>query len=258
MNIGEWAQFVGIAVGGAFGLFCFFDGTRRLVGGNSDGRAGRLLVLGLLIVGMLAAHAYWQHWEYTDLARAYRGGEPPKELPADWGRRMSPAKREASSQNQARGTYIASGAIQQYFDLAGQRKAFSPAPEDNKRREGVVASTTRLEQKAAESFHAFILWLVLGLCAFVFGIGFALEPAAKPVDEGEARVEPTLPTSPPLARAPLAKPAAPATAPTASAKPSVGIDTVPLVKPVVGSGTVPLPKPAAGIDTTVPLAKPGK
>lgn len=278
MNIVEWAQFVGTAVGGAFGLFCFFDGTRRLVGGNSDGRGSRLLVLGALMVGILAAHAYWQHWEYTELARAYRGGEPPKELPAEWGRKMSPAKREASSQNQARGTYIASGEIRQYFDITGQRKAFSPAPDDNKRREGVVANTTRLEQKAAESFRASILWLVLALCAFVFGIGFALEPAPKPVDDSEARLEPTLPTSP--ARAPVAaKPAIPPVAPQAVAtarpavppaapppvaaakpaapiKPSVGINTMPLAKPAVGSDTVPLPKPAIGSDATTPLPKP--
>jgi hypothetical protein len=293
MNIGEWAQFVGTAVGGAFGLFCFFDGTRRLVGANSDGRASRLLVLGILIVGLLAANAYWQHWEYTELARAYRGGEPPKELPAEWGRKMSPAKREASSQNQARGTYIASGEIRQYFDISGQRKTFSPAPDDNKRREGVVANTARLEQKAAESFHASILWLVLALSAFVFGVAFALEPTPKPVDDSEARLEPTLPTSP--APAPLAKPAVPAAAPqpvasakpvapakpaiaatpaiaakpAAPAKPSAGINTVPLAKADVGSDTVPLPKPAIPGDTTplpkpaavgsdtIPLAKPG-
>lgn len=261
MNVAEWAQFVGIAVGGAFGLFCLFDGTRRLAGGNSDGRASRLLVVGMLILGMLAAHAYWQHAEYSELARAYRGGEPPKELPADWGRKMSPAKREASSQNQARGAYVASGAIRQYFDISGERKTFSPAADDIKRRDGVVANATRLEQKAADSFQAAILWLVLGLSAFAFGIGFALEPAPKPAGETEAWVGPAMPASPSPARAPLAKPAAvaaPAVAarPAAPSKPSVGISTVPLAKPNVGSDTLPLPKPPAGSDHTIPLPQP--
>src|SRR5262245_40512141 len=189
MNIAEWGQFVAIAIGGAFGLFCLFDGTRRSAGGGGDGRGGRLILIGLVIVGVLAGNAYWQHMNYADAALAYRAAPPPRELPVDWGKKMSPVKREAASQNMARGAYVGSGVLRQYFDPTGNRKPFTPAQDDIRSRDSVVMAAARLEHKADENFQAFILWLALGLSAFVFGIGFALEPAPKPVEE-EERVEP--------------------------------------------------------------------
>src|SRR5258705_116367 len=36
----EWAQFAGIAVGGAFRLFCLFERTRRLAAHDPRGRGG--------------------------------------------------------------------------------------------------------------------------------------------------------------------------------------------------------------------------
>src|SRR5262245_25332403 len=266
MNIAEWGQFVAIAIGGAFGLFCLFDGTRRSAAGNSDGRGGRLILIGLVIVGVLAGNAYWQHLNYADAALAYRGATPPRELPADWGKKMSPAKRETASQNMARGAYVGAGVIRQQFDISGNRKPFAPAQDDIKSRDNVVTATARLEHKADENFQAFVLWLILGLSAFIFGIGFALEPAPKPVQE-EERVEPKMPmqAAVPAGVPPAAKVAVPPAAPKPAAKPPVGSDTVPLPKPTpsseapaqakpTGMATVPLAKPAS--DTTVPLPKP--
>ena len=40
----------------------------------------------------------------------------------------------------------------------------------------------RQEQRAASSLVEAVLWLVLGLGAFVFGLCFALEPAPKPAE----------------------------------------------------------------------------
>jgi hypothetical protein len=106
-------------------------------------------------------------------------------------------------------------------------------------------------------FVEFVIWLVWGAAALVFGALFAREPVPEPAEE-DTKIEPVL--APPVAaRAP--QPAA------ASAKPAVGGDTVPLPKPAVGGDTVPLPKPgippvtaplarsAVGGDT-VPIAKP--
>ena len=259
MNIVEWAQFVATAVGGAFGLFCLFDGTRRVAGGNPQGRGGTLLLIGLLIVGLLAGNAYWQHWNYLEASKAYRAGETPRELPADFGKKMSASKREASSQNAARSAYIATGTIRQYIDVSGQRKAFSPAPDDIKRRDKVVITDARLERRSEESFQEFILWLVLGLSALVFGVGFALEPAAKLPEEPDTRVEPIMPPPPVSARAPMPSPpaAAPASVPAPKPKPPVGIETVPLPKPGIGGDTLPLAKPALEEEEhTLPLPKP--
>ena len=120
-------------------------------------------------------------------------------------------------------------------------------------------------------FVEFVMWLVWGVAALVFGMLFAREPKPAPVEE-ITKIEPVLappvaPAPQPVAAAPAtpaaAKPAAPAAAmpaapllpPAAPPKPSVGINTMPLAKPVVGGDTVPLPKPSVGSDT-VPLPKP--
>jgi hypothetical protein len=178
----EWAQFAGIAVGGAFGLFCLFEGTRRLAAHDPRGRAGNLVGIGVAVVGMLAGYAYWQHWTYAEVAKSYQPAEAVRELPADFGKKMSPAKREAASRSAARGTFITSGKLTQYVDASGQRKLYPPVQEDIRHREDVVATAARLEQKASEGFAEFILWLVLGLSAVVFGLCFAFEPAAKRAD----------------------------------------------------------------------------
>ena len=132
-------------------------------------------------------------------------------------------------------------------------------------------------------FVDFVMWLVSGAAALVFGALFAREPAPQPLAEPDTitivKIEPVL--APPVAErapppaavaapapAPAPAPAKPAvTAPPAAAKPAsapllavppkpaVGLNTMPLAKPSVGGDTVPLPKPSVGGDT-VPLAKP--
>lgn len=259
MNAMDWSEFAGLAAAGALGLLCLFEGTRRLVAGNAEAPGGRRFLIGLTIVGLLAGYAYWQHRTYAQVAAEYRGAEVPRELPADWGKKLSPAKREAASQEAVRGAFVGSGVIRQYFDASGQRKAFAPAQDDIKRREGVVALTARLQHRADEQFKAFVFWLVLGASALVFGFGFAIEPARPAeVPETDTRVEPTLPVAlapkPVVAAATSPAVAAPA-APPPAAKPAVGIVTTPLAKPAVGEDTVPLPKPSADEDT-VPIPKP--
>lgn len=185
MTIEEWSQFIGLAVVGAFGLFCLFDGTRRLAG-QAGGNAGRIAGVGVTIVGMLVGYAYWQSLTYAELATAYRGSGPVRELPADWGKKINPAKRETTSQGLARGNFITSGTLTPYVDATGQRKTYVPLQDDLKRREAVLAAAARMQQKARASFNEFILWMVLAASAFIFGLCFAFEPAAKPAqDEAE-------------------------------------------------------------------------
>jgi len=191
MTIAEWAQFVCLGIGGAFGLLSLFDGTRRMATRQPSGSSGRFGV-GLVIVSLVAGYAYWQHRAYTEVARAYRAEKPP-ELPADWGKKMGPAKREAASQGIARGAFISSGALTPYFDASGQRKVYAPAQDDLKRREAVLAAAIRVEQKARSAFNEFILWLVLGLSAFAFGLCFALESAPQRADAEEDVDAPPVP-----------------------------------------------------------------
>ena len=183
----DWVLVVFTGVGGAFGLFCLFDGARRIMLHGPNPASNYLIGVGVAICLMLAGYAYWKYQEQVE---------------------------------------------------------------------------------TQTHFVEFVMWLVWGAAALVFGALFAREPVPEPAEE-DTKIEPVL--APPVAvRAPQpavaaasAKPAAPAAAkpadappPGASSKPAVGADTVPLPKPAVGGDTVPLPKPAVGGDT-VPLPKPG-
>jgi hypothetical protein len=184
MTTAEWAQFIFFGIGGAFGLLCLFDGARRLAGGQDRTRSARLAV-GVGIVTVLAGYAYWQHQTYHDLAMSSRVREPARELPADWGKKISPAKREAVSKDVARRAFIEAGTLTQYVDMSGQRRAYLPAQDDLKQREAKTAAAARIEHKAANSLSEAVLWLVMGLSAIVFGLLFAFEPVAKPADADE-------------------------------------------------------------------------
>jgi hypothetical protein len=183
MTTAEWAQFIGFGIAGAFGLVCVFDGARRIAGGHAGrGRGGRLAV-GVAIVAILGGYAFWQHRMFLDVAAAHRQQPPARELPADWGKKVSPAKREALSQGIARQVFVDSGKLTQYVEASGQRKAYAPGQDELKRREAAVLAAARVEQRAASSLVEAVLWLVLGLGALVFGLCFAFEPAPKPADD---------------------------------------------------------------------------
>jgi hypothetical protein len=190
MTISEWAQFICQATAGAFGLVCVFDGTRRMMAGlPGRGRAGRLAV-GVTIVAILAGAAYWQHRTQLNAASVARAQQKVPELPADWGKKMSGAKREAASRGLAQRTFVASGTLTPYFDAAGQRRVYAPTPEDIKLREAGVAAAARIDARAGSSLTEAVLWLVLGLAAFLFGLCFGVERAAKPDEAGpEAEAE---------------------------------------------------------------------
>ena len=190
----DWVLVVLTGIGGVFGLFCLFDGSRRIVLYGPNPASSYLIGVGVAICLMLAGYAYWQ---YRELGEAH--------------------------------------------------------------------------------LVEFVMWLVWGAAALVFGALFA-RPEPKPAEE-HTKIEPVLApvasrASQPAGAATSAKPApAPAKPadpppPPASPKPAVGEDTVPLPKPAVGEDTVPLPKPKVGMDTvplpkpkvgmdTVPLPKPG-
>lgn len=233
MSATDWLQFIFTNVAGLFGLFCLFDGARRIAahGPNPSGR--QMIGVGLAIVFMLAGYAYWKHRTLVDVGRAYQPVEMSKELPDDWGRKATPAKREAQSLALARGTYVQSGALREYFDINGKRTRFVPAQADVAQREIALGKAAQVRSESQASFLDFVMWFVWGAAALVFGPLFAREP----VQPAEAEVA----VSPAAAMPP--NPAAPA-------KPVAGEDTVPLrhpavpAKPAVGEDTIPLPKPA--------------
>ena len=162
----DWVLVVCTGIGGVFGLFCLFDGARRIALYGPNSASSYLIGFGAAICLMLAGYAYWKYHEQVE---------------------------------------------------------------------------------TQTHFVEFVMWLVWGAAALVFGTLFAREPVQEPSEE-ETKIEPVL--APPVAvRAPQ-----PAAA-VASAKPAVGGDTVPLPKPGIPPVTAPLARSSVGEDT-VPIAKP--
>jgi hypothetical protein len=231
MSPQDWAQLVFTGIAGLFGLFSLFDGARRLAahGPNPSGR--RMIGVGMAIVMMLAGYSFWKHRTLVDVGRAYQPIELGKELPDDWNRKMSPAKREAQSLALARGIYVNTGRMREYFDANAKRVRFVPGEAEIKQRETQLAKAQQIQQDAHASFVDFVMWLVWGVAALLLGPLFAREPVAQPAEaEPEAEITPS----------PVAPPAAPKPMPPAPAvKPTVVDDTIPLPKPAGTSGASP-------------------
>jgi hypothetical protein len=185
MSPQDWAQLVFTGVAGLFGLFSLFDGARRLAahGPNPSGR--RMIGVGVAIVMLLAGYSYWKHRTLVDVGRAYQPIELGKELPDDWNRKMSPAKREVQSLALARGIYVNTGQMRDYFDVSGKRVRFVPSAAEIKQRETQLAKAQQVQQEAHASFVDFVMWLVWGVAALLLGPLFAREPVAKPAEADE-------------------------------------------------------------------------
>jgi len=231
MSPQDWAQLVFTGVAGLFGLFCLFDGARRLAahGPNPSGR--QMIGVGVAIVLMLAGYSYWKHRTLADVGRAYQPIELGKELPDDWNRKMSPAKREAQSLALARGVYVNTGRMREYFDANAKRVRFVPSEADIKQRETQLAKAQQVQNEAQASFVDFVMWLAWGVAALLLGPLFAREPVAQAAEaEPEREITPS----------PVASAVPPKPMPAAQAvKPSVGEDTVPLPKPAGPGGAPP-------------------
>jgi hypothetical protein len=182
MTLNDWLLLVFTGVAGMFGLFCLFDGARRLAahGVNSSGR--QMIGVGLAICVMLSGYSLWKHRLLTDISRAYQPATAGQELPDDWHKKTSPAKREAESLALARVLYVQTGLLKEHFDVRGQRKRFTPAQDDVKQREVAIAKAAQVEHEARTTFVDFVMWLVWGATALLFGPLFAREPVAKPAE----------------------------------------------------------------------------
>jgi hypothetical protein len=56
----DWLLVVSTGIGGLFGLFCLFDGARRVALYGANSASGYLIGIGAVICLALAGYAYWQ------------------------------------------------------------------------------------------------------------------------------------------------------------------------------------------------------
>jgi hypothetical protein len=188
--IENWVDFALSVIGGAAAFLCLFDGTRRLCAYGLHRKAALMTVLAAAICALYGAFAYWK---YVDLKttlsihqRKPASAQPP---PANWGRGLSPERREILSLARARQAFIESGTLGTYTDRADETRTFAPNQEDLLRRERVVAYYSRAEFTARGSLAEALLWLITGLVAILFGFAMSFEklpPQADPATDLDA------------------------------------------------------------------------
>jgi len=183
-------DFVLNAVAGAIALFCLFEGARRL---GAYGVRGKTMVLIVLSASACVFYGGFAYQRYGDLKVASAAGQRKSGLAqaATWSKVASPEKREVFSQEVARESFRASGALGPYIDRNGATRTFAPNQEDLVARERVVAYYSRTDYVARSSLAEALLWLIASIVAIFLGFAMSLDkppvPSAHDALPGEAR-----------------------------------------------------------------------
>jgi hypothetical protein len=184
--IESWVDFVLSVIGGAAAFLCLFDGTRRLCAYGVHRKAVLMTVLAAGVCALYGAFAYWKYSDLKSTLSVSQRKTAPAQLPGNWGRGLSPERKEIVSFARARQTFMEFGTLGSYIDRGGETRTFAPSQEDLMRRERVVAYYSRVEYAARSSLAEALLWLIMGVVAVLFGFAMSLEkppaPAGPPAE----------------------------------------------------------------------------
>jgi len=152
------------------------------------------VLMTVLAAGICALYGAFAYWKYTDLKATLSVSQrkaAATQPPPNWGKGLSPEKKEVLSLARARQAFMESGTLASYVDRGGETRTFAPTQEDLMRRERVVAYYSRTEYAARSSLAEALLWLIMGLVAILFGFTMSFEklpPTAEPDAPGGARL----------------------------------------------------------------------
>jgi hypothetical protein len=182
--IDNWVDFSLSVVGGTTAFVCLFEGTRRLGAYGVHRKAVLLTVLAAAVCVLYGGFAYWKYTDLKATLGVVQRKPAPTQLPANWGRGLSPERREAASLENARRAFRESGTLGIYIDRGGEIKSFAPNQEDLLRRERVVAYYSQAEYTARGNLAEAVLWLIAGVLAVLFGFVMSFEkPPPSPSGE---------------------------------------------------------------------------
>src|SRR5256885_12718321 len=145
--IENWIDFAVNVVGGATAFLCLFDGTRRLC---AFGVHRKAVLMTVLAAGICALYGAFAYWKYTDLKATLSVNQrkaAATQPPPNWGKGLSPEKKEVLSLARARQAFMESGTLASYVDRGGETRTFAPTQEDLMRRERVVTYYSRAEDR---------------------------------------------------------------------------------------------------------------
>jgi hypothetical protein len=173
--IENWVDFALNVISGATAFLCLFDGTRRLFAFGAHRKAVLMTVLAGGICVLYGAFAYWKYADLKATLSANQRKSAATQPPANWGRGLSPERKEVLSLARARQTFMESGTLGSYIDRGGETRTLAPTQEDLKRRERVVTYYSRVEYSSRSSLAEALLWLIMGLVAILFGFTMSFE-----------------------------------------------------------------------------------
>jgi len=184
----DWFSYVGKIVGGVFASYCLLEGGRRLRVSNMHRTALAMVAFGALYFALFGALAQWSHKLLSEPVDVTSKGRFTSELPQDWGKDMSPEKREASSLSYARIVYLRHGKLVNYFERSGTARPFAPSQDDLRQREATVASDAKLQTMADATSGASVYFWLWGFLCLLFGL-VLVDPKtpANPTAEPDAR-----------------------------------------------------------------------
>jgi len=185
--IESWIDFTLSVIAGATAFLCLFDGTRRL---GAYGMHRKAVLMTVLAAGICALYGAFAYWKYSDLKTTLSISQrkpAATQLPANWGRGLSPERRESVSLARARRAFIESGTLGSYVDRGGETRSLAPSQGDQLQRERVVAYYSRMEYGARSSLAEALLWLIIGVVGVLFGFAMSFEKVpAEPMAEPDA------------------------------------------------------------------------
>ena len=142
----------------------------------AERRAGKLaifiLAFGLLVGG---GHIFKDIWTPSFMSKQtallHREQLPLREVPADWGKEMSPEQR-ARSIILARNAFTDHGKLIEYVEASGNRVRFAPTEEDIRSRDTLLILTAQFDDTlswlAMLKFH----WITIAITSLVLGYCF--------------------------------------------------------------------------------------
>ena len=126
-----------------------FEGFRRFGRGRRTRAAVILVAVGIVFAAVRGAIGFAIGSMASDI-EAHRS-KSIGELDADWGAQLSSAEREKSSLAYAAAAYKDTGRLLQYFEQSGERRRFSPTPEQLRDREFTLEVFQRMEDTGAHA-----------------------------------------------------------------------------------------------------------
>jgi hypothetical protein len=173
--IENWFDFALSVIGGATAFLCLFDGTRRLFAFGVHRKAVLMTVLAAGICVLYGAFAYWKYSDLKTTLGISQRKPASTQLAANFGKGLSPERKEVRSLARARQTFIEFGTLGTYVDRGGKTRTFAPTGEDLLQRERVVVYYSRVEYAARSSLAEALLWVITALVAVLFGFALSFE-----------------------------------------------------------------------------------